>query len=62
MAAVNGTGTFEDATVLGRSTVYDPWGTPIAAAGEDPTILHANLDPETVERTRESFPALADRR
>lgn len=62
VAAVNATGTFEDATLLGRSRIYDPWGTPIAAAGDHATTVHAEIDPATVQAVRESFPALDDRR
>jgi predicted amidohydrolase len=60
VATVNGTGAFDDATLLGRSTLYDPWGTPVAAAGEGPTIVFGTLDPSEIERVRESFPALED--
>jgi predicted amidohydrolase len=62
VAVVNGTGSFEEATLLGRSTVYDPWGTPLASSGEDPTTVTATLDPEAVERVREEFPSWDDRR
>lgn len=62
VAVANGSGTFEDATLLGRSAVYDPWGTRIAAAGEDATVLTASVEPKTVGAVRESFPALSDRR
>jgi predicted amidohydrolase len=62
VATTNGVGTFEDATLLGRSTVYDPWGTPLASAGDEPTVVTARLDPDVVARRREEFPVLADRR
>jgi predicted amidohydrolase len=62
VAAVNGSGSFEDADLLGRSTVYDPWGTMLASAGDDPALVTAEADPERVERVREEFPALRDRR
>ena len=60
VAAVNGVGSFDDATLLGRSTVYDPWGTPITAAGDEPTVRTAEIDPATVESVRDSFPAVRD--
>jgi predicted amidohydrolase len=62
--AVNGSGSFPaaDATLCGRSTVYDPWGTARAAAGDEPTTLTATVEPAVVDRVRSSFPALADRR
>ena len=62
VAATNGAAEFEDATLLGRSTVYDPWGTTLASAGDDPTLVVAELDPDRVEAVREEFPALRDRR
>ena len=62
VGAVNGIGTFEDASLVGRSTVYDPWGTPIAASDEEPTVVYAECPPERVETVRSEFPAIADRR
>ena len=62
VAAVNGVGEFPDATLLGRSTVYDPWGTTLAGADDDPALVTADVDPERVAAVREEFPALDDRR
>ncbi|MFB6107889.1 MAG: carbon-nitrogen family hydrolase [Haloplanus sp.] len=62
VAAVNGAADFEDATLLGRSAVYDPWGTTIAGESDDPTLVVADLDPDRVASVREEFPALRDRR
>jgi predicted amidohydrolase len=62
VAAANGVGSFADAELLGRSTVYDPWGTTVASSADEPTLVTADLDPGRVERVREEFPALADRR
>ena len=62
VAAVNGSGAFEDAELLGRSAVYDAWGTVVAATGPDPDLVFADLDPERVATVREEFPALRDRR
>jgi predicted amidohydrolase len=62
VATINGSGAFEDAELLGRSTVYDPWGTVLASSGDDPALVTADLDPGQVESVREEFPALADRR
>jgi predicted amidohydrolase len=61
VAAANGAAEFEDATLLGRSTIYDPWGTPVASAGDDPAIVTADVDPDRVADVREEFPALSDR-
>jgi len=62
VAAVNGVGEFDQAALVGRSTVYDPWGTPIASAGERAGLVTAELDPGEVELHRDRFPALADQR
>ena len=62
VATVNGAGAFPDAELLGRSTVYDPWGTTLASTDDEPALVTAEIDPERVERVREEFPALRDRR
>ncbi|MFB6094147.1 MAG: carbon-nitrogen family hydrolase [Halanaeroarchaeum sp.] len=62
VATVNGAAAFEDATLLGRSTVYDPWGNAIAGSGDRPTVVEAEIDPDRVREVREEFPAVADRR
>jgi len=64
VATANGSGAFPDADtqLCGRSAVYDPWGTTLAASGEEPTQLIAEVDPQRVESVRASFPALDDRR
>jgi predicted amidohydrolase len=62
VAAANGVGKFDDAELLGRSTVYDPWGTTLASSGDDPTLVTATVDPDRVAEVRTEFPALADRR
>ncbi|WP_137290134.1 carbon-nitrogen family hydrolase [Natronorubrum halophilum] len=64
VATINGSGRFEsaDATLLGRSTVYDPWGTTLASSGDEPSLVLAEIDLGSLERIREEFPALRDRR
>jgi len=62
VAAANGVGAFESAELLGRSTIYDPWGTTIASASDESTIVTADIDPDRVATVREGFPALSDRR
>jgi predicted amidohydrolase len=62
VAAANGVGQFDDAELLGRSTVYDPWGTTLASASDDPALVSAEVSPNRVAKRREAFPALADRR
>ncbi|NEU57298.1 nitrilase-related carbon-nitrogen hydrolase [Halorussus sp. MSC15.2] len=62
VATVNGSGDFEDASLLGRSTVYDPWGTTLAGTGDDPDLVVTDVDLDRVETVREEFPAWHDRR
>jgi len=62
VATANGSGDFEEAELLGRSTVYDPWGTTLASTGDEPALVSAEIEPGRVERVREEFPALRDRR
>jgi len=62
VATANGSGEFDDATLLGRSTAYDPWGTPLSSAGDDPALVTAEVDPDRVAAVREEFPAWRDRR
>ena len=62
VAAVNGSGAFDGDALCGRTTVYDPWGTTLASAGEEPTTVTAEIDPDRVAAVREEFPALRDRR
>ena len=62
VVAVNGVGEFEDAALCGRSAVYDPWGTPQATLGEESGVALTRITPEAVERRREDFPVLQDRR
>jgi predicted amidohydrolase len=62
LAAANGAAEFEEATLLGRSTVYDPWGTKLASADDEATLVVADVDPDRIAAVREEFPALRDRR
>ena len=64
VATTNGAGTFPaaDATLCGRSTVYDPWGTTLASTGDEPGLLTATVEADRVQSIREGFPALRDRR
>ncbi|WP_435124955.1 carbon-nitrogen family hydrolase [Halobaculum sp. D14] len=62
VATVNGAGEQGDAELVGRSTVYDPWGTTLASAADDPTLVTADVDPGRVDDVRDDFPALRDRR
>ena len=62
VATANGAGSFEEATLLGRSTVYDPWGVSLASSGDEATLVEATVDPARVRAIREEFPAVDDRR
>ncbi|QXE35727.1 carbon-nitrogen family hydrolase [Streptomyces sp. GMY02] len=55
-------GTHAGVEQSGHSIVVDPWGEVLAEAGADEEILTVDLDLSRVERTREQFPALKDRR
>ncbi|MFQ3294272.1 MAG: putative amidohydrolase [Halobacteriales archaeon] len=62
LGTINGSGTFDGTTLLGRSTVYDPWGNPLASTGDEPSIVTATIDPDRVTTVRDEFPAWHDRR
>jgi len=62
VAAVNGAGEMEGDRLVGRSTVYDPWGTPVATSDDEPALVTAEIAPSRVDDVREEFPALRDRR
>lgn len=47
--------------LCGRSMVVDPWGTPVAAAGDRATVLQAVIDVGAAASARADFPALSDR-
>jgi predicted amidohydrolase len=57
LAAANGSGESDEATLLGRSAVYDPRGTPLSSAGDDPALVRATLGPASVKRVRDTSPA-----
>ena len=60
--ACNGVGIQGDTVLGGRSVVVDPWGAVLAEGGDDEEVLTCDLDIETVDKTREVFPVLRDRR
>jgi predicted amidohydrolase len=45
-----------------RATVYDPWGTKLAGAGDQSRLVVTDVDPDRVAECRAEFPALGDRR
>jgi predicted amidohydrolase len=46
----------------GHSLIIDPWGRVLAEAGDEPTIVVADCDPDELKRVRASLPALRHRR
>jgi predicted amidohydrolase len=55
-------GTQDGVPMGGRSVIVDPWGEVLAEAGDDETVLTADLDVSRVEKVRQSLPVLRDRR
>jgi predicted amidohydrolase len=45
----------------GRSMIVNPWGTVLATAPDEETVIHANLDREMLRRVRRQVPSLANR-
>jgi predicted amidohydrolase len=62
VVACNGVGSHAGITLGGHSLVVDPQGTVIAEAGDDETVILADVEPERSGQWREAFPALDDRR
>jgi predicted amidohydrolase len=54
-------GTQAGIEMSGHSLVIDPWGEVVAEAGDEPTVLHAEIAPAIVAETRAKFPVLRDR-
>lgn len=46
---------------LGHSMIVDPWGIPIASAGDYESIISADVDSKEVRQVREIFPPVKDR-
>jgi predicted amidohydrolase len=46
----------------GHSVVVDPWGTVLADAPDEETVIVADLDRARLRRIRETLPSLANRR
>ncbi len=49
-------------TAYGRSTIIDPWGTPLAVAPDGEAIILAQIDRERQQEIRRRLPALDHRR
>ncbi|MDQ6418175.1 carbon-nitrogen family hydrolase [Paenibacillus sp. LHD-117] len=62
VVACNRMGQSGETTFFGHSMVIDPWGEIIAEAGEDETILRAEIDLGLVDEVRSRIPVFEDRR
>lgn len=62
IVACNACGETGGTTFAGQSMVIDPWGKVVAAAGEDPLLLTAELDLDRVAEVRQRIPVFDDRR
>jgi predicted amidohydrolase len=62
VAAANQWGTYPDGkAAYGRTSIVDPWGVVLAQAGDEDTVVAAELDRGHMERIRRSLPSLANR-
>jgi predicted amidohydrolase len=57
----NCTGITRGKQFVGHSLVVDPWGAIVAGAGDEETVVRAEIDPAMVARVRAVFPPLRDR-
>lgn len=60
--ACNRCGTSGESEFFGHSLVIDPWGEIIAEAGEEETIVRAEIDLSLVDAVRTKIPVFEDRR
>ncbi len=56
VVAANRTGRGDNSNWCGHSTVIDPWGNILAEAGEEETVLPADLDMSLVDEVRRRVP------
>lgn len=62
VVACNRTGQSGDTVFFGHSMVVDPWGEIIAEAGEEETIVYAEIDLSQADAVRRKIPVFEDRR
>jgi predicted amidohydrolase len=60
LASANCVGINAGIRFCGHSMIVDPWGTIMASAGDEETILWADIDIQKVHQVRAEFPALDD--
>ena len=61
LVSSNCTGANRGKGFVGHSTVADPWGTPLAAAGDGECVVSAELDLAQIPKIRTTFSAFNDR-
>ena len=59
--ACNGVGSHAGITLGGHSIVVDPQGNIVVEAGDEETVVYADIEPSRPAAWREEFPALGDR-
>lgn len=62
IVACNRVGISESTEFFGHSLIIDPWGEIVAEAGEEETIVTAELDLNLVDQVRQRIPIFEDRR
>lgn len=62
LISANAAGMNNGTQFVGHSMVVDPWGTVVAGAGDEETIVRTEIDPQKVQQARDAFPALASRK
>ncbi|MFD2332074.1 carbon-nitrogen family hydrolase [Cohnella sp. GCM10020058] len=62
VVACNRSGVSGETRFFGHSMVVDPWGEIVAEAGEEETILRAEIDLALTDEVRGRIPVFADRR
>lgn len=60
--ACNRMGTSGTSEFFGHSMIIDPWGEVVAEAGEEETIIRAEIDLSLVDTVRSKIPVFEDRR
>ena len=61
VVACNGVGSHAGITLGGHSIVVDPQGAIVAEAGDEETVLYADVEPGQAREWRKAFPVLDDR-
>jgi predicted amidohydrolase len=61
LISANSAGMDQGVQFAGHSMVVDPWGIPVAAAGDRETLVSTRIDPADADTARKTFPALAGR-